>query len=343
VKERRCDVFSDEWRTFATHRQDRTFLPGPEECPLCPAGRHNAYHEIPRTAYDIVVFDNRFPALTPDAPEPAPSTGLFRTERALGAAEVVLWSDDHSQRLSDLPVERLARVFDVWAERYAELGARSEVAYVMPFENKGKVVGVTLDHPHGQIYAYPEIPPRVRHLLEVGRRHFDATGRCLRCDVLAAEADAAVRIVAEDARTLAFVPYATRFPYEVHVQPRRHAPSLLDLSDSERASLASVLRQVLRAYDGRFGFSLPYVLALQQAPTDDGRWLEVSHLHIELTPLHRTATKLKYLAGSELAAGAFVNDLAPEDAAAELTGRRPPGEFGTQGPIGPQNKRPEPN
>jgi UDPglucose--hexose-1-phosphate uridylyltransferase len=138
------------------------------------------------------------------------------------------------------------------------------------------------------------------------------------CDVVAHERAEGLRVVAGNEHWLAFVPFAARFPYEVHLVAQRHATSLLDLTDPERGTLAALLRTVVRGYDALFGFSLPYVMAMHQAPVDDGGWLPVSHLHVELTPLHRTADRLKYLAGSELAAGAFINDTAPEATAAAL-------------------------
>jgi UDPglucose--hexose-1-phosphate uridylyltransferase len=317
--ERRYDAFSGEWRSFAEARQDRTFLPSSSECPLCPSDENGDGGEIPRTSFDIVTFDNRFPTFT--ASPPAPSivgTDLTPVAPAIGAAEVVVWSADHNVTLADLPVERLARLVDVWAERYADLAARAEVAYVLTFENHGTIVGATLSHPHGQIYAYPEVPPRVRAELLHARDVLATRGTCVRCETGTFELREGARLVADDGTTTAFVPFAARFPYEVQIQPRRHATSLLDLADGERMSLASVLHDVLVAYNALFDFPLPYVLALHQAPTVGPDWLRVSHAHIELTPLHRDAAKLKYLAGSEIAAGAFVSDVAPERSAGAL-------------------------
>jgi UDPglucose--hexose-1-phosphate uridylyltransferase len=177
---------------------------------------------------------------------------------------------------------------------------------------------VTLHHPHGQIYAYPEIPPVASRELEAGRRHHERFGTCVICDVVAAERAAGTRVITRNRSFLAFVPFAARFPYEVHVTSRRHAPSLLDLSDPERHDLAELLHRVVSGYDRLFGFTLPYVMAMHQSPTDDGQWQDVAHIHLEFTPVHRTAEKLKYLAGSEVGAGAFVVDAAPEETAAAL-------------------------
>ena len=319
MTERRWDPTLGEWRTFATHRQGRTFLPKSDSCPLCPSRPEHAPTEVPRPSYQLAVFDNRFPSLSAAPPQPSVlGTWLHPVEPAAGATEVVLYSDQHDLTLADMDVEHLSRLIDVWADRYQILAAREEVRYVFIFENKGEVIGVTLNHPHGQIYGYPDIPPRALQELATATRHQDEHGTCVWCDVVAAERAAGIRVVAQNRHWMAFVPFAARFPYELHLMTLRHAPSLLDLSDPERRSLAALLKTVLTGYDALFGFSLPYVMSMHQAPTDDGPWLSVSHLHLEFTPLHRSADRLKYLAGSELGAGAFINDTVPEQTAAEL-------------------------
>ncbi len=304
---------------FASHRQNRTFLPADDFCPLCPTREGHPPTEIPLPAFDVVVFENRFPSLGRRPPEPAVADSeLYPVAPSAGANEVVVYSDDHHLSLGDMDVDRIAKVVAVWADRYAELAGRDEVAYVFIFENRGVAVGVTLHHPHGQIYAYPDIPPRARRMLDVAGAHHDDHGTCVYCDVVARERSDKVRVVAGNESFLAFVPFAARFPYEVHVASLRHAPSLLELTDPERRSLAEVLQVVVRTYDRLFAFPLPYVMSMHQAPTDDGEHGHLSHFHIEFTPLHRTAEKLKYLAGSELGAGAFINDTAPEETAARL-------------------------
>ncbi len=319
MTERRWDPTVAEWRTFATHRQTRTFLPAADACPLCPTRDDASPTEIPRRSYQLAVFDNRFPSLSSEPPQPSVhGSWLHPVEPALGAAEVVVYTDRHDLTLADMDVGHIARLVDVWADRYAVLGGREDVAYVFVFENKGEVIGVTLDHPHGQIYGYPDIPPRALQELTAARRHLAEHGTCVWCDVVANERADGVRIIGSSASWVAYVPFAARFPYEVHVVANRHATSLLDLSDPERLALAELLKLVLTAYDALFGFSLPYVMSMHQAPTDDGQWLDVSHLHLELTPIHRTAERLKYLAGSELGAGAYINDTVPEQTAAAL-------------------------
>ncbi len=319
MSERRYDPTSGEWVTFATHRQNRTYKPSTAMCPLCPTKQGGDETEIPRTSYDVAVFDNRFPSLCPDPPVPdVADSDLYPVAPAYGRCEVVVYSDDHTSTLTEQPLERVRLLVEVWADRYHELGADPGVHYVMPFENKGEAVGVTLHHPHGQIYAYPEIPPRPLRELHAAREHLRRTGRCVECDVVTAELADGRRLVDANASFVAFVPFWARFPFEVHVASRAHRPSLLDVDAAERDDLSRLLKRLLAAYDALFGFPLPYVMAFHQRPTDGGDWDAVSHLHVEFEPPNRAADRLKYLAGSELEAGAFMTDVAPEVAGTRL-------------------------
>lgn len=319
MTERRRDPVTGEWRTFATDRQDRTFLPAADQCPLCPTTDPARPTEIPWPAFDVVVFDNRFPSFVAEPGTPAVAAhGPFAVSPNAGAAEVVVYSDDHAASLGGLGRERIELLVDVWTDRYADLGARPEVGYVFVFENRGEAIGVTLHHPHGQIYGYPDVPPLPARELAAARAYHDAHGACVYCAAIAQERADAERVVAENGAFLAFVPFAARLPYEVHLAPKRHAASLLDLRSDERRDFAGIIDDLLRAYDGLWGFPLPYVMAMHQAPTTGGDWSPISHLHVEFTPLHRRADRLKYLAGSELGGGAFLNDVAPEQAAKEL-------------------------
>lgn len=319
MTERRYDPTSDAWVTFAAHRQNRTFLPATADCPLCPTLPGGPVTEIPRAAFQIAVFDNRFASLVPGADEPLSQPGgPYARQSARGRCEVIVYSDQHDSTLATLGPERTRLLLDVWADRYDVLAAEPGIAYVMAFENKGAVVGVTLEHPHGQVYAYPDVPPRVASRLAVARAHHDRTGRCVHCDIVTAELTDGSRVVVQTEGVLAFVPFATRFPYEVWVGPKTHCRRLSDAGPGLRDQLAEVLHRVLAGYDRLFDCSLPYVLAVQQRPTSQGGWDDIAHLHIEITPPHRAADKLKYLAGSELAAGAFITDVLPEQAAQTL-------------------------
>ncbi len=313
-----------EWVITATHRQERTFLPPRDYCPLCPTRPGGVPTEIPRPDYQIVVFENRFPALQRQPPEPAVAgSPLTPVAPAQGICEVVVYTPDHDSRLALRSVDEIERLIAVWTDRYQELGGYDFVKYVFIFENKGEVIGVTLHHPHGQIYAFPYIPPIIQRELASAADHLASTGRCLFCDILAAERGDGRRLVAENADFVAFVPFYARYPYEVHLFAAAHLGALPDLTPRQRRSLAALLKTVLVTYDNLWGFSLPYMMVLHQRPTDGEPHPEY-HFHIEFYPPHRAPDKLKYLAGCESGAGTFINDTLPEETAARLRAARPP-------------------
>ncbi|HEX8069212.1 MAG TPA: galactose-1-phosphate uridylyltransferase [Pyrinomonadaceae bacterium] len=325
MSELRWHPLLGEWVATATHRQERTFLPPPDHCPLCPTLPGGFPTEIPAPAYDIVVFENRFPSLRPDPPAPSVAdTDLYPVRPARGQCEVVVYTPNHNSTLAAEPVEQLDKLVQVWTERFAALGARDYIDYVFIFENKGEAIGVTLHHPHGQIYGYPFIPPRVERELEQSRAHFARTGGCLLCHVLAEERRDGRRVVAETDAFVAYIPFFARYPYEVHVTPTRHLQALTDLTRAEQRDLAACLKMVVAAYDRLFNLSFPYMMVLHQRPTDGGAY-DYYHFHVEFYPPLRTATKLKYLAGSETGAGLYINDTLAEEKAAELRRHVRPG------------------
>jgi UDPglucose--hexose-1-phosphate uridylyltransferase len=295
--ELRFEELRGEWVDYAIHRQERTFLPPEEHCPLCPTRPGGEPTEIPFPAFEIAVFENRFPAF----------------ERPHGAAEVVVYTDRHHGSFATLQPRRAQALMRVWRARYEELGAREEVEYVMIFENRGVEVGVTLHHPHGQIYAYPFLPPA-----PAAERAADARlGRCALCALLRREQDDGRRVVYENAHVLVYVPYAARWSFEAHVVLRAHRATLSHCAPAELDALAAALQALTRGYDALFERLFPYVMVVHQAPTASGEQRE-GHLHVEFYPPLRTARKLKYLAGSEQGAGAFIADTLPEESAVAL-------------------------
>ena len=324
MSELRWNPLLGEWVATATHRQARTFLPPADFCPLCPTKPGGFPTEIPEPTYDIVAFENRFPSLQPEPPAPAiEATELYPVRPGQGICEVLVYTPNHNSTLAGEPVEQIYKLIQVWTDRFRALSAHDFVKYVFIFENKGEAIGVTLHHPHGQIYAYPFIPPRIRTELEQSRAHTDGMGRCLLCDILGEERRDGRRIVAENDSFAAYIPFFARYPYEVHISSTRHLQALIDLSADEQRALASILKTVLVAYDKLFNLSFPYMMVLHQRPTDDANY-DHYHFHIEFYPPLRTATKLKYLAGSETGAGMFINDTLAEEKAAELRGHVEP-------------------
>jgi UDPglucose--hexose-1-phosphate uridylyltransferase len=318
VSELRWNPLLGEWVATAAQRQDRTFLPPEDFCPLCPTETGGFPTEVPESDYDIVVFENRFPSLRSNPEIPAvEATDLYPVRPAQGVCEVIVYSPNHNSSLARESVEQIYKLVRVWTDRFRELGSLDFVNYVFIFENKGEQIGVTLHHPHGQIYAYPFIPPRIERELEQATEHRCRTGRCLFCDVIVEERRERRRIVAENNSFIAIVPFFSRWPYETHIYSTRHFQSLTDMSSGEQKDLAAVLKVVLAAFDKLFNISFPYMMCMHQRPVDDGSY-DHYHFHIEFYPPLRTANKLKYLAGSETGAGMFINDTLPEEKAAEL-------------------------
>ncbi|GAA3708637.1 galactose-1-phosphate uridylyltransferase [Zhihengliuella alba] len=340
--ELRYDPLLGEWIAFAAHRQTRTHLPPADQCPLCPTTAANP-SEVPAEDYHVVVFENRFPSLGPEQHAQVLGTHLGSIDPAHGRCEVVTFGADHAASLSGMGVERVRTVVDAWTHRTGALLAMDGIEQVFPFENRGAEIGVTLHHPHGQIYGYPYVPARVQAQLRQVREHRVRTGRSLFADVLDFELEQGSRIVHRGEHWTLFVPFAARMPVEAHLMPHRHVGDLTELTDAERDELAAVYHRLLRGVDALYESPTPYISAWYQAPRraradghsaghddghsdghddghsdghDDGR--DDYRLHLQLTSPRRAESKLKYLAGSEAAMGAFVGDVIPEASAQAL-------------------------
>lgn len=318
ASEIRRDPLSGDWVAIAAHRQARTYKPPADQCPLCPS-RPGHPTEIPETDYDVVVFGNQFPSFAQGIPGfDGTLDGIEQvpTGPARGQCEVVCFTSDHNSSFAQLSPEKARLVVEAWADRTAELAGLPGVEQIFCFENRGEEIGVTLHHPHGQIYAYPFITPRTTKELATAERYVRENGTPVQGDVLAAERALGQRVVVESEHWTAYVPAAARWPVEVHVVPHRQVPDIPSLSEAERDDFAStyldVLRRLDRLYDGR----LPYVAGWHQAPVHTGR--EASWLRMEVFSVQRAADKLKFLAGSESGMAVWINDVTPEQIAARL-------------------------
>jgi UDPglucose--hexose-1-phosphate uridylyltransferase len=330
----RFDPLSREWVVLASHRQNRTYQPSDDHCPLCPS-TDSSHTEIPAPCYDVVVFENRFPALTagpagqrlagPDESEP---TELLTVRPAAGRSEVICFCEQHDASFADLSAEQAAAVLWVWADRSRELARLPGVAQVICFENRGREIGATLSHPHGQIHAYPFVTPRTARMIGAAVRWRERTGRNLFEDIVAAEQAARTRIIAQGEHWVAFVPHASRWPYEAHLYPRQRVPDLPALPEAAWAEFCRLYLDLLGRFDRLFGVPAPYISAWHQAPVQEGPGRAEFALHLELFTLMRAPGKLKYLAGAESAMGTFSTDVEPEAAASRLRQLGAPGGAG---------------
>ncbi|AZM77275.1 galactose-1-phosphate uridylyltransferase [Streptomyces sp. KPB2] len=309
TSEVRRDPLLGDSVAVASHRQGRTYHPPADQCPLCPSDGERL-SEIPDSSYDVVVFENRFPSLAGDS----------------GRCEVVCFTSDHDASFADLGEDQARLVLDAWTDRTSELSHLASVEQVFCFENRGAEIGVTLGHPHGQIYAYPFTTPRTALMLRSLAAHKDATGGENLFDAVLEEELAGERVVLEGEHWAAFVPYSAHWPYEVHLYPKRRVPDLLGLDEAARTEFPKVYLELLRRFDRIFGEGeppTPYIAAWHQAPFGqmeefDGVTRDDFALHLELFTIRRTSGKLKFLAGSESGMGVFINDVPPERAAERL-------------------------
>ena len=318
IGELRLDPLVNEWVAMAAHRQGRVFLPPKELCPLCPSTGENLT-EVPEDDFEVVVFDNKSPSLRPpvgdwalpDIAGPDTDTGS-----AAGKCEVICFTADHGQSFKDLSTERIRVLLEAWIDRTRELSKEKFIHHIAPFENRGEEVGVTLAHPHGQIYAYSYIPPKVSRMLEVAKKHKERTGKVLFDEIVAREIKDEERIVAENKHWVAFVPYAARYSFEIHVAPKVSVADLSELTPEVADAYPAIAKEVLQRLDGVFDIPMAYIAAWHQAPVREGR--DLLRLHWQITSVRRAPGKLKYLAGSESSMGAFIMDLRPEQSAAQL-------------------------
>ncbi|WP_259363410.1 galactose-1-phosphate uridylyltransferase [Microbacterium esteraromaticum] len=321
----RQDILTGDWITFATTRQNRVMMPGADADPLAPQSPANP-SEVP-SLYDVAVFENRSPAFGPALAEAiggAPAArnptrglddlaelGIGRSRTSVGRCEVVCFSPDHEGSFGTQTPTRARTVIEAWADRTAALSALPGIQQVFPFENRGEAIGVTLPHPHGQIYSYPYITPRTQRLLE----SIDRTVPDLMARVLESER-ASDRVVLQGEHWTAFVPFAARWPLEVQLMPHRHAPDFAALTADERDELAPLYLRLLRGVDALYSTPTPYIAAWHQAPVHAGR--DTVRLRLELTSPRRAEEKLKFLAGSEAAMGGWTAEILPEVAASRL-------------------------
>ncbi|MEV6536272.1 galactose-1-phosphate uridylyltransferase [Streptomyces sp. NPDC051639] len=318
VSSLRRDPTTGEWILMAPHRRRRSAL-GPH-CPLCTDSPRDVT-EVPGGPYDVAVFDNRYPALGGAAATgAADGTGLLASAPAPGRCEVISYASDHGTTLARLPLSRVRTVIHAWADRTEELNRLDGVEQVVCFENSGAQVGASLEHPHGQIYAYPWIPDRFRLMHETARREHEAGEGCVFCRVLRTEEDVERRVVARSAHWTAFVPFAARWPFEVHLYARRHVPDLAALEEEERDDLADLYRSVLRRFETVLDRPLPFMAVWVQAPARQDR--ELAHLRAQVFSDHWGSGAVKRMAAGELGAGAFVSETDPERVAEAL--RRAP-------------------
>lgn len=301
-----------DWVMIASHRQNRPQMPR-DWCPFCPGSG-----KVPDD-FDVYKYDNDFPALSQNPPVPDDvATGFYKTREAYGKCEVILYSPKHTVTLPELSEAHVRKLVDLWTERFVEIKKDPKIKYIFIFENRGEVVGVTMPHPHGQIYAYSVIPKKLELELASSKEHFEETGRCLFCDMLKEEAAAKTRVIFENEDFVVFLPFFTEYPYGMYIAAKAHKQSLDQFTGRERDNLAKAIRETAGTLDALFDYTFPYMMCMHQSPVNGEDTGDYYHFHIEFFPPMRSRDKQKFNASSETGAWAHCNTTAPEAASEEL-------------------------
>ncbi len=301
-----------DWVMIASNRQNRPQMPK-NDCPFCPGSG-----KVPDN-YDVYMYPNDFPALSQTPPSPDPvATDFFRTAEAYGKCEVVLYSPDHTKPIRELTDEHMLKLVDLWVERFNAMKADERIKYVFIFENRGEVVGVTMPHPHGQIYGYSFMPKKLCLELESAKEHKEQTGKCLYCDLLENEVKEGKRVIFENEHFTVFLPFFCEYPYGVYIMSKAHKGDITEFTAEERFALGAAIRRVSGMLDSLFGTNFPYMMCMHNAPVNSGDTSGYFHFHVEFFPPMRSDVKQKFNASSETGAWAHCNPTAPEEKAEEL-------------------------
>ena len=303
-----------EWIIIAGHRTNRPNLPSKDKCPFCS----NADELKNLGEWNYISLPNKFPSLSKDPPKPdLEGDELFKVAPALGECEVVLYTPEHDTKLEHLSIDHIIGLISYWAKRYKEIGEKKEINYVLIFENRGRDVGVSLDHPHGQIYSFSFIPSKLKRELNASSEFFEKNNKCLFCTILDKEQEFKKRIIIENDSFTCFIPFFATWPYGPHIYPKKHLQNINELSQSEKKDLASILKLILIKLNNLFHGKHSFEMIFHQEPTD-GNDYNYYHFHIEFYVINRAIDKIKYLGGCELGGGTFINSISPEDAAESL-------------------------
>lgn len=312
MAELRWHPLTKDWVMIASHRQNRPQMPK-DWCPFCPGSG-----KVPEQ-YDVFKYDNDFPALSQNPPVPDDvATEIYKTKETYGKCEVILYSPEHTITLPELSTGHVKKVVDLWVERYNEIKKDENIKYIFIFENRGDVVGVTMPHPHGQIYGYSFVPKKLQLELESCKEYFEEKKRCLICDMLKDEVAFGQRVIFENDDFIVFLPFFSEYPYGMYIASKNHMQNLAQFTESQKYNLAKAVREATGTLDSLFGYQFPYMMCMHQDPVNSGDHSAYYHFHIEFFPPMRSAEKQKFNASSETGAWAHCNPTAPEEKAEEL-------------------------
>ncbi len=312
MAELRWHPLTRDWVIIASSRQNRPQMPK-DWCPFCPGSG-----QVPDD-YEVLKYDNDFPALSQNPPIPDDvADDFFKTSENYGKCEVILYSKGHTTTIPELSNEHIRKLVDLWCERFTEITKDEKIKYCFIFENRGEAVGVTMPHPHGQIYGYPFMPKKIQLEVDSAKDYMAEKGKCLFCDMLSHEEKDGRRIIFENEYFTVFLPFFTEYPYGVYIMPKRHINYITEMTNEEKTAMAVTLKQTVGMFDNLFDYQFPYMMCMHNAPVNSGDFSKDYHFHIEFFPPMRSKEKIKFNASSETGCWAHCNPTCPEETSKEL-------------------------
>lgn len=312
MAELRYNPLTKDWVMIASHRQNRPQMPK-NWCPFCPGSGN-----VPDN-YDVYKYDNDFPALSQNPP-PADDVAndFFKVKESYGKCEVILFSPEHNANLRELSVSHITKLVDLWAKRFEDIRRDAKIKYIFIFENRGEMVGVTMPHPHGQIYGYSVVPKKIELEVEASKEYYEEKKACLFCDMLKEEKAFEKRIIFSNEHFTVFLPFFCEYPYGVYIMSNKHKSNIAQFNSEERIALAETIKNTTGMLDNLFDINFPYMMCMHNAPVNTEDTSDFYHFHIEFFPPMRAADKQKFNASSETGVWAHCNPTSPEEKAEEL-------------------------
>ncbi len=306
MQELRYNPVTGEWVIISAATNERPTQPA-DSCPVCPRSQE-FYGD-----YDLAAFDNRFPALSSDLSSVEEiDSNLLKRGPSRGKCEVLMYTSSHGLSVPNMGLVQLEKLVEMWCDRYKEISKLDFIKSIFIFENRGREVGASLQHAHGQLYSFPFVPSRLEKKAKTLSDYYSCNRSCLICDLLT-DNSFTKNTVFENDSFMAVVPFFAKFPYEIHLYPFRHVSRIIDLTAVEKRDLAHAIRKTAKLYDSIYEEEFPYMMTLYNPPENCGFVYDDSyHFHIEFYPPKRAKDKLKWMASVETGTWAFVNPTEPE-------------------------------
>ena len=314
MSELRWNPMIGDWVMINSSRQVRPVMPK-NYCPFCPGS------DKIKNTYDVLKYDNDFPALSQNPPIPDDVTGksrIYKTKPMHGKCEVILFSPDHNSSICEFSIEHIRKIIDLWIERYIDIKKDEKIKYIFIFENRGELVGVTQPHPHGQIYGYSTVPKKIELETECFKTYFDENKSCMFCDMNGEEADFKKRIVYENENFIAYIPFFAEYVYQVYISSKPHKSNISQFNEKEKNNLALTFKMITGMYDSLFDKKFPYMMCMHNSPVNTENTEDYFHFHIEFYTTLRSENIQQFNASSETGVWAHCNPSSPEERAGEL-------------------------